>query len=44
MSISGTPITISLWFLVRESTSIFEITIGKNIRVTELKKIVKQVK
>ena len=38
VTISGNP--ISLWFYVRGS--IFEITIGKNNRVSELKKIVKQ--
>ncbi|CAG8796520.1 27507_t:CDS:2, partial [Dentiscutata erythropus] len=40
VTISGTP--ISLWFLVRGSTSIFDITVGSDNRVSELKIIIKK--
>ena len=40
VTISGTP--IGLWILVRGSTYIFEVTLGRGNRVSELKDVIKE--
>jgi hypothetical protein len=40
MSTSGTPII--LWCWVRGSTSIFDITVGKDNRVSKIKEVIKE--